>query len=65
MTSIATTVPAPLSVAPVPAIHESRWPSDHHHFIFQLGIGAGNLGDRIEAMLMVTKKLRSRYSFQC
>ena len=29
----------------------------HHHFIFQLGIGAGNFGDGVEAMLVVAGEL--------
>ena len=27
--------------------------ADHHHFIFQLGVDAGNFRNRIEAMLVV------------
>jgi hypothetical protein len=56
MTSIATTVPAPLSVAPVAAIHESRWPPTITTSSFNR-IRAGNFSDRIETMLMVAEEL--------
>jgi hypothetical protein len=57
MTSMATTVPAPLSVAPVADDPRIEMASDHHHFVFQFGIGAGNFGDGVEAVFMVAEKL--------
>ena len=57
MTSMATTVPAPLSVA-VAEIQESRWPTEHHYFVFQRGIGAGNFGDGVEAVFVIAGELR-------
>ncbi len=29
----------------------------HHHFIFQLGVGAGNLGDGVETVLVIAEEL--------
>ena len=33
-------------------------PADHHDFIFQLRIGAGNFGDRVEAVLVIAGEFR-------
>ena len=58
ITSIATTLPAPLSVAPVaddPAIQVA---ADHHDFVFELRIGAGNFGDGVKAVLVVAIEFR-------
>ena len=53
MTSMATMVPAPLSVAPVPAIQLSRWPPTMTTWSLSVGIGAGDFGDGVEAVLVV------------
>ena len=45
--SIATATPAPLSVAPVPACHESMWPPSMTTSSFK--ITAGDFGDRVVA----------------
>ena len=57
MTSMATTVPAPLSVAPVAGRPGVEVAADHDHLILQLGIGAGNFGDGVEAMLVIAGEL--------
>ncbi len=57
MTSMATTVPAPLSVAPVPEAQRIQVAADHDDFILQLGIGAGNFSDGVEAVLVIAGEL--------
>ena len=57
MTSMATTVPAPLSVAPVADIQESRWPPSMTTSSFSSRIGAGNFGDGVEAVFVIAGEL--------